>query len=75
MQYGYKTFQNVTPILHSVICSEMNTVSVTNKRLLLKERGSYKFIFFFETVNFYCKTILQFTLYSYMWSFMFKLNV
>ena len=32
--YGYETFQNVAPILHSVICFEMNTASITNKRLL-----------------------------------------
>ena len=31
---GYETFQIVAPILHSVIRSEMNTASVTNKRLL-----------------------------------------
>ena len=34
LQYGYETFQNVAPVLHSVICSEMNTASITNKRLL-----------------------------------------
>ena len=32
--YGYETFQNVAPILHSVICFEMNPASITNKRLL-----------------------------------------
>ena len=25
IQYGYETHQNVAPILHCVICSEMNT--------------------------------------------------
>ena len=34
IQYGYETFQNVAPILHCVICSKMNTASVTNKSLL-----------------------------------------
>ena len=33
IQYGYETLQNVAPIL-SVICSEINTASVANKRLL-----------------------------------------
>ena len=28
-----ETFQNVASILHSVIFSEMNTASITNKRL------------------------------------------
>ena len=32
IQYGYETSQNVAPILHSVICVEMNTASMTNKR-------------------------------------------
>ena len=59
MQYGYENFQNVAPILHSVICSEMNTASATKKRLLEKERGSYKFMFSVETATFYCKKILQ----------------
>ena len=59
IQYGYETFQNVAPILHSVICSEMNTASITNKRLLQKERGGCKFRFSLETVTFYCKKILQ----------------
>ena len=34
MQYGYETFQIVAPILYPVICSQMNTSSITNKRLL-----------------------------------------
>ena len=34
LQYGYETFQNVAPILHSVICFEINTASITNKKLL-----------------------------------------
>ena len=33
----------------------MNTASITNKRLLLKERGNYKFIFSLKPVTFYCK--------------------
>ena len=52
IQYGYNTFQNVAPILHSVICSEINTALIENKQLLSKERGSYKFIFSFEIVTF-----------------------
>ena len=36
IQHGYETFQNVAPILRSVICSEMNTASITNKRLRRK---------------------------------------
>ena len=31
MQYGYVTFQNVAPILHPVICSEINTASLQTK--------------------------------------------
>ena len=31
MQYGYETFQNVAPILHTVICFEMNTASIQTK--------------------------------------------
>ena len=53
IQNGYEYLQNVTPILHSVICSEMNTAPKE------KERGSYKFIFSLKTVTFYCKKILQ----------------
>ena len=34
IQYGYETFQNVDPILHSAICSKVNTASTTKKRLL-----------------------------------------
>ena len=34
IQYGYETFKNVAPILHAVTCSEMNTGSIRNKRLL-----------------------------------------
>ena len=45
IQYGYETFQNITPILHSIICSERNIASITNKRQLEKEKGSYKFMF------------------------------
>ena len=37
-QYGYETFENVTPILQSLICSDMNTDSVTNKMLLTVKR-------------------------------------
>ena len=37
----------------------MNIASVTNQRLLSKERGSNKFAFTLETVTFYCKKILQ----------------
>ena len=32
IQYGYETSQNVAPILHSVICSEMDTAWITSKR-------------------------------------------
>ena len=46
IQYGYETFQNVAPILHSVTSSEMNTASIkkatkkANKRLLhVKGKG------------------------------------
>ena len=46
---------NKAPNLHSVTYSEMTTASITNKRLLLKERCSYKFMFSLETVTFYCK--------------------
>ena len=52
----------------------MNTVSVTNKRLLLKEKDDYKFMFSLEAVTFYCKK--DFTNYyqSFIRSFMsFKL--
>ena len=59
IQNGYENLQNVTPILHSVICSEMNTNPITNKRLLKRKGGSYKFIFSLKTVTFYCKIILQ----------------
>ena len=45
--------------LRSLICSEMNTASITNKRLLQKERGSYELVFTLETVTFYYKNILQ----------------
>ena len=34
IQHGHETFQNVAPILRSVICSEMNTAPIANKRLL-----------------------------------------
>ena len=41
------------------ICTEMYTALVTNKRLLEKESGCYKFIFPVETVTFLCNKILQ----------------
>ena len=56
-----ETFQSVAPILHSVICSEMNTASLTSKRLLQKERGSYKFMF--SSVHFYLLLENDFTTY------------
>ena len=59
IQYGYETFQNVVPILRYLICTEMYTALVTNKRLLEKESGCYKFIFPAETVTFLCNKILQ----------------
>ena len=34
-----KLSKNFASILHSVICSEINNASITNKRLLQKERG------------------------------------
>ena len=71
MQNGYETFQNVALILYSVIRPEINATSITNKRLLQKERGSYKFTLSFEAVIFYCRKILRLTVLSYMWSFMF----
>ena len=46
-------FQNVAPILHSNLF-EMNTASITNKRLLYKEKGGYKFMVSLETITFYC---------------------
>ena len=46
---------NKAPNLHSVIYSEINTASVTNKRLLLNERGSCVFMFSLEIVTFYCQ--------------------
>ena len=59
LELNVSLFSNKTPNLHFVICPEMNTASVTNKRLLQKERGSYKFMFPLETITFYCKKILQ----------------
>ena len=32
--------------------------------------GSYKFMFYLETITFYGKKILQLIIQSYMWSFM-----
>ena len=66
MQYGYETFQNVAPILDSVIYSEMKTGSVTNNRLLKKERRSYKFMFSLETITFNCRKILQLRIWSFL---------
>ena len=63
--YKIKTFNlelNISlkaPNLHCVICSEMNTASITNKRLLEKGRGSYEFMFALKIVTFYCKKIVQ----------------
>ena len=46
IQYGHETFQNFAPILHFVICSEMNTASIINKRqatvMSFKLLGIYK---------------------------------
>ena len=50
---------NKAPNLDSLICTEMNATSITNKRLFQKERGSYKFMFSLETITFYCIKILQ----------------
>ena len=38
------------PNLHRVICSKMNTASITNKRLLEKGRGSYELMFALKTL-------------------------
>ena len=39
IQYGYETFQNFAPIVNSVICSEMNTASLSNKKQKLRPRS------------------------------------
>ena len=62
---------NNTPNLHFVIFSEVNTASFTNKRLLWKERGCYKFMLSLESATFHCKNFLQLILQSYIWSFVF----
>ena len=59
---GYETFQNVAPILHSAIFSEINTLQLQTKGCCKKERGSYKFMFSLETVTSYCKIIFQLTI-------------
>ena len=59
LEINVSLISNKAPNLHSVICSEMNTASITNKRLLLKERGSYTFMYSLETVTFYYKKKLQ----------------
>ena len=61
---------NKSPNLHSVICSELNIASVTNKRLISKQSVVYEFVISLEIVTFYCKNILQFVI-KYMWSCMF----
>ena len=45
---------NKAPNLRSVICSERNAASITNKRLLQNEKGNCKFILSLKTVTFYC---------------------
>ena len=59
LELNVSLISNKAPNLRSVICSEIKTASITNKRLRYKERGSYKFMFSLETVSFYCKKILQ----------------
>ena len=74
MELNVSLISNKAPNLHSAISSEINTALITNKKLLLKERGNYKFIFSLETVTFHCKK--KFTNYykSYMRYFIsFKL--
>ena len=44
---------NKAPNPHSAIFSAMNSASFTNKRLLSKKIGNYKFTFSLETVTFY----------------------
>ena len=62
-QCVYETFENVAPILHSVIYSEMNVASIINKRLLSMKSGSHKFRFSLEC--FYGQKILQ-LIYNYI---------
>ena len=70
LELNVSLISNKAPNLHSVICFEMNTALITNKRLLLKERGSYKFMFSLETVTLYCKKDFTNHYKSCMWSFM-----
>ena len=51
-----------TPNLYCSICSGMNTASVTNIMLLENEKGSYKIIFFLNTVTIMLEKILQLTI-------------
>ena len=46
------------PNLSSVGCAESITVSITNKALLLNEKGSYNFMFSLKIVTFYWKKTL-----------------
>ena len=59
MELNVSLISNKAPNVHPVICSEMNNAFVTKRKPVKMERGSYKFMFFLETVTFYCKTILQ----------------
>ena len=48
-----------SPNLYFVTCSETNTASITNKRLLQNESSSYMFMFSLKKVTFYSKKKLQ----------------
>ena len=59
MELNVSLISNKAPNLHFAISSEINTALITNKKLLLKERGNYKFIFSLKTITFHCKKKLQ----------------
>ena len=62
LKLNVSLISNKAPNLYSVICSEINTASNTNKRLLKKEKVGYNFMFSLATVTFYCEKILQLTI-------------
>ena len=55
IQYDYETFQNVVPILHSVICLRWILLQLQTKACDKKEKGSHKIMLSLETVTFIVK--------------------
>ena len=55
MELNVSLISNKAPNVYSIICSEMNNASVTKRKPVKMERGSYKFMFFWKLLLFIVK--------------------